>query len=78
MSAWTVIARACMPSTHVLQQEKPAQWEAYEPQLEWPLLASTGEKPMQRQRPSTAKLVEFIKRNPQKLEKYLTELYGYS
>lgn len=54
MSAWTVITEACMPSAHVLQQEKPAQWEAHAPQLEWPLLASTGEKPMQRQRPSTA------------------------
>ena len=54
MSPWTVITEACMPRAHVLQQDKPPPWEAHAPQRECPLLASTREKPMQRQRPSTA------------------------
>ena len=43
------------PEAHVLQQEKPPQWEARAPQLESSPLATTREKPEQQERPSTAK-----------------------
>ena len=38
---------ACMPGAYAPQQEEPPQWEACVPNLEWPQLAATREKPLQ-------------------------------
>ena len=55
-TAWELqLLKPVHSRAHALQQEKPPQWRVHVPQLEKPPLPATREKPMQQQRPSTAK-----------------------
>ena len=55
LSSCTTATEACTPRARAPQQEKPPQWDACAPWLEWPPLAIIREKPTQQWRPSTAK-----------------------